>query len=172
MTQLNFRKHADAISVDGLEKTKHNTGGGVMPYYRDPEYQEALESIVNLFETNFTLSPHEVQMAVDRFENRHGIDFGVAHDELVRDILKDWDSRKEIIDVELKRPPSWASKLILADKTPMTKREEVADLSNRLYYCSDTGEGRKMRRELEQRIRKLEREIEIEKDTEDAGIED
>jgi len=32
---------------------------------------------------------------------------------------------------------------------------EREDLGKRLYYCSNTGEGRKVRRELKTRIRKI-----------------
>jgi transcription elongation GreA/GreB family factor len=38
---------------------------------------------------------------------------------------------------------------------------EIQDLGSRLYYCSDSGEGRKMRRWIERRIRELERQIEV-----------
>jgi len=40
----------------------------------------------------------------------------------------------------------------------MNRTEEIKDLSARLYYCSNSGEGRKMRKWIEQRIRELERE--------------
>ena len=36
-------------------------------------------------------------------------------------------------------------------------RNEIRDLGGRLYYCSDSGEGRKMRKWIEARIRNLER---------------
>ncbi len=41
----------------------------------------------------------------------------------------------------------------------MTPREEIRDLGSRLYYCSDSGEGRKMRKWIEARIKALEREL-------------
>jgi hypothetical protein len=34
---------------------------------------------------------------------------------------------------------------------------EIRDLSSRLYYCSNSGEGRKMRKWIEKRIRQLEK---------------
>jgi hypothetical protein len=36
---------------------------------------------------------------------------------------------------------------------------EIRDLGSRLYYCSNSGEGRKMRRWIERRIRELERKL-------------
>lgn len=42
-------------------------------------------------------------------------------------------------------------------------KAEIRDLSSRLYYCSNSGEGRKMRKWIEQRIRALEKVL--------AGIE-
>jgi hypothetical protein len=48
----------------------------------------------------------------------------------------------------------------LKDKTENEIAKEIEDLGGRLYYCSDTGEGRKMRREIENKIRQLERERE------------
>ena len=36
---------------------------------------------------------------------------------------------------------------------------ENRDLASRLYYCSNGADGRKMRKELEQRIRKNDKEI-------------
>jgi hypothetical protein len=42
-------------------------------------------------------------------------------------------------------------------------KSEIKDLGSRLYYCSESGEGRKMRRWIEARIRSLERVL--------AGIE-
>jgi hypothetical protein len=36
---------------------------------------------------------------------------------------------------------------------------ELEDLGSRLYYCSNSGEGRKVRRELEKSIRAIEREL-------------
>jgi hypothetical protein len=36
---------------------------------------------------------------------------------------------------------------------------EIRDLGGRLYYCSSSGEGRKMRRWIERRIRELEKEL-------------
>lgn len=36
---------------------------------------------------------------------------------------------------------------------------EARDLSSRLYYCSNSGEGRKVRSELEKRIRAIERKL-------------
>jgi hypothetical protein len=36
-------------------------------------------------------------------------------------------------------------------------RAEIKDLGSRLYYCSDSGEGRKMRKWIEARIHGLER---------------
>jgi len=43
---------------------------------------------------------------------------------------------------------------------PMAPREEIRDLGNRLYYCSNSGEGRKMRKYIEKRIKILERLLE------------
>ena len=40
------------------------------------------------------------------------------------------------------------------------KLEEIRDLTSRLYYCSNSKEGNKMRRWIERKIKKLEREIE------------
>ncbi len=38
----------------------------------------------------------------------------------------------------------------------MSPREEIRDLGGRLYYCSSSGEGRKMRKMIEKRIKALE----------------
>lgn len=40
-------------------------------------------------------------------------------------------------------------------------KERISDLGSRLYYCSNSGEGRKMRRWIEKEIKRLEAEIEI-----------
>jgi len=39
-------------------------------------------------------------------------------------------------------------------------KNEIQDLSRRLYYCSDTGEGRKIRKVIEKAIRQKEQELE------------
>jgi len=45
----------------------------------------------------------------------------------------------------------------------VNKQNEVMDLSARLYYCSDSKEGNKMRKWVEKRIEKLEKEIKKER---------
>lgn len=47
----------------------------------------------------------------------------------------------------------------LAGKSESELRSEARDLSGRLYYCSDSGEGRRMRRWLEAEIRVRENEL-------------
>jgi len=42
---------------------------------------------------------------------------------------------------------------------PQTIREQIRDLGNRLYYCSDSPDGRKTRKEIERKIKQLEREV-------------
>lgn len=46
-----------------------------------------------------------------------------------------------------------------AEKIIAQKRAERTDLSGRLYYCSNTADGRKTRKELEHMILKLDLEI-------------
>jgi len=38
-------------------------------------------------------------------------------------------------------------------------KKNISDLSSRLHYCSDTGEGHKVRKELESRIQEMEKEL-------------
>lgn len=40
----------------------------------------------------------------------------------------------------------------------MNRRKEIKDLADRLYYCSDSKEGRKVRKWIEKRIIELELE--------------
>jgi hypothetical protein len=47
----------------------------------------------------------------------------------------------------------------MATKTTAQLKAEIKDLGERLYYCSNSGEGRKMRREIEKAIRQKEQEI-------------
>jgi len=47
----------------------------------------------------------------------------------------------------------------MATKTIAQLEAEIKDLSSRLYYCSNTGEGRKMRRWIESAIRAKEKQI-------------
>jgi len=39
-------------------------------------------------------------------------------------------------------------------------KTDIKDLSDRLYYCSNTGEGRKMRREIKKAIHQKEQQLE------------
>ena len=41
----------------------------------------------------------------------------------------------------------------------MNKPKEITELSSRLYYCSNSREGNKMRKWIEKRIKTLEKEI-------------
>jgi len=41
----------------------------------------------------------------------------------------------------------------------MTTTEEIKDLTSRLYYCSNSKEGRKMRQWIERKIKKLEKQL-------------
>ncbi len=49
---------------------------------------------------------------------------------------------------------------MMRDKTSEELRLEQIDLGRRLYYCSDSGEGRKVRGEIEKRLKEIDHEIE------------
>lgn len=46
-------------------------------------------------------------------------------------------------------------------KTIQQLKAEIKDLSGRLYYCSNTGEGRKVRKEIETTIRVRQQELDV-----------
>jgi len=50
-------------------------------------------------------------------------------------------------------------------KTRQELANDIADLGSRLFYCSDSVEGRKVRKEIERCIRELKKRLrELEKD--------
>ena len=49
----------------------------------------------------------------------------------------------------------------MSDHQKIELRREQIELGERLYYCSNSGEGRKMRRFIEKRIRQIDRLLNV-----------